>query len=86
MIKDFQQYALRVGISKRASAFTRNSAFKVVDPISELDDQGLAHVMRLPRGHLKVLHLAPPGGSQRNVHRPGAVVGARPRQESRMLT
>ena len=52
--------ALRVGISKRASAFTRNSASRWLILSIEFDDQGLAQVMGLPRGHIKVLHLAPP--------------------------
>jgi glyoxylase I family protein len=57
--------ALRVGISNEVSVFMKVLVLKVIEPIRELDEEALAQTMRLPRGHVKVLHLAPPGATSK---------------------
>ena len=60
MIKDFQHVCITCRDLETSIGFYEKLGLKVVDPINEFDDQGLAQVMRLPRGHIKVLHLALP--------------------------
>ena len=53
--------ASRVGIWKEASTFTKDLELEVIEPVSELNEDAIARAFQTPGGHVKVLHMAPPG-------------------------
>jgi catechol 2,3-dioxygenase-like lactoylglutathione lyase family enzyme len=59
MIEDFQHVCITCRDLERSIHFYERLGLKVIDPIRELDEEALAQAMQLPRGHIKVLHLAP---------------------------
>ena len=60
MIKDFQHVCITCRDLDRSIRFYETLGLKIIEPIRELAEDALAQAMQLPRGHLKVLHLAPP--------------------------
>lgn len=60
MIKDFQHVCITCRDLDRSIRFYETLGLKIIEPIRELAEDTLAQAMQLPRGHLKVLHLAPP--------------------------
>jgi catechol 2,3-dioxygenase-like lactoylglutathione lyase family enzyme len=47
----------------RSIEFYERLGLKIIEPVAELDEEALAKAMKTPRGHIKVLHLAPPGAT-----------------------
>jgi glyoxylase I family protein len=60
MIEDFQHVCITCRDLERSIAFYERLGLKVIEPIRELDEEALAQAFQLPRGHINVLHLAPP--------------------------
>jgi glyoxylase I family protein len=60
MIEDFQHVCITCRDLERTIRFYERLGLKVIEPIRELDEEALARAMQLPRGYIKVLHLAPP--------------------------
>ena len=60
MIQDFQHVCITCRDLDTSIRFYETLGLKIIEPIRELDEDTLARAMQLPRGHLKVLHLAPP--------------------------
>jgi glyoxylase I family protein len=60
MIGDFQHVCITCRDLERSIRFYERLGLRVIEPIRELDEEALAQTMQLPRGHIKVLHLAPP--------------------------
>ena len=60
MIQDFQHVCITCRDLDRSIRFYETLGLQVTEPIRELDEDGLAQAMQLPRGHLRVLHMAPP--------------------------
>lgn len=60
MIEDFQHACITCRDIERSVRFYESLGLKVVEPTRELDEKALAQAMQLPRGHLRVVHLAPP--------------------------
>src|SRR3982750_2077160 len=60
MIEDFQHVCITCRDLERSIRFYEGLGLKVIEPIRELDEEALARAFQLPRGHIKVLHLAPP--------------------------
>jgi glyoxylase I family protein len=60
MIEDFQHVCITCRDIERSVRFYESLGLKVIEPTRELDEKALAQVMQLRRGHIKVLHLAPP--------------------------
>lgn len=65
MIEDFQHVCITCRDLERSIRFYETLGLKVIEPVRELDEEALAQTMRLPRGHVKVLHLAPPGATSK---------------------
>lgn len=63
MIQDFQHVCLTCRDIDESSRFYETLGLKVIEPVRELDSDALAQAMQLPKGHIKVLHLAPPKAS-----------------------
>ncbi len=63
MIQDFQHVCLTCRDIDKSSRFYETLGLKVIEPVRELDSDALAQAMQLPKGHIKVLHLAPPKAS-----------------------
>jgi glyoxylase I family protein len=63
MIQDFQHVCITCRDLDRSVQFYEMLGLKITEPVCELDEETLAHTMRLPRGHIKVLHLAPPAAT-----------------------
>ena len=60
MIQDFQHVCITCRDLDRSIRFYETLGLQVTEPIRELDEDRLAQAMQLPRGHLRVLHMAPP--------------------------
>jgi catechol 2,3-dioxygenase-like lactoylglutathione lyase family enzyme len=61
MIKDFSHVTLNCRELARSVAFYQSLGLEVTRNVGELDSAGVARAFNLPAGHLKVVHLAPPG-------------------------
>jgi len=60
MIQDFQHVCITCRDLDRSIRFDETLGLQVTEPIRELDEDRLAQAMQLPRGYLRVLHMAPP--------------------------
>lgn len=60
MIQDFQHVCITCRDIERSVRFYEQLGLKIIDPVREFDEQALARTFQMPRGHIKVLHLAPP--------------------------
>lgn len=60
MIEDFQHVCITCRDLERSVDFYERLGLRVTEPPREFNEEALAQTMQLPRGHLKVLHLAPP--------------------------
>ena len=65
MIEDFQHVCITCRDLERSIRFYEKLGLRVIEPIRELDEEALARALQLPRGHIKVLHLAPPEASSK---------------------
>ena len=65
MIEDFQHVCITCRDLGTSVRFYEGLGLKVIEPVSELDQDALARAMNLPGGHIKVLHLAPPNASSK---------------------
>ena len=65
MIEDFQHVCITCRDLETSVRFYETLGLKVVDPVYEFDQDALAKAMGLPRGHIKVLHLAPPNATSK---------------------
>lgn len=63
MIEDFQHVCITCSDIERSVWFYECLGLKVTDPVREFDNEALARTFRTSRGHLKVLHLAPPNAT-----------------------
>ena len=63
MIQDFQHVCITCRDIERSVRFYERLGLKVTDPLREFDDEALARTFQMPRGHIKVLHLAPPNAT-----------------------
>ena len=61
MIQDFQHVCITCRDLDRSIHFYERLGLEVIEPISELDEGAIARAFQTTRGHLKVLHMAPPG-------------------------
>ena len=61
MIEDFQHVGIVCRDLERSVRFYEKLGLQVIEPMSELDDEAIARAFQLPRGHVKLLHLALPG-------------------------
>ena len=59
MILDFQHVCITCRDLDQSVRFYETLGLKVVEPVHEFDPDALAQAMQLPKGHIKVLHLAP---------------------------
>ncbi len=59
MIQDFQHVCIACRDLDRSIRFYETLGLQVIEPIRELDEDRLAQAMQLPRGHIRVLHMAP---------------------------
>ena len=60
MIQDFQHVCITCRDLDRSIRFYEMLGLRIIEPARELDEETLAQTMQLPRGHIRVLHLAPP--------------------------
>jgi catechol 2,3-dioxygenase-like lactoylglutathione lyase family enzyme len=60
MIEDFQHVCITCRDLERSIRFYEKLGLKIIDTTLELDEDGIARAFKLPSGHLKVVHLAPP--------------------------
>ena len=60
MIQDFQHVCITCRDLDRSIRFYEMLGLRIIEPARELDEETLAHTMQLPRGHIRVLHMAPP--------------------------
>jgi glyoxylase I family protein len=60
MIEDFQHVGIVCRDLERSIRFYETLGLQVVEPISEFEEEAIAQAFQLPRGHVKLLHLAPP--------------------------
>ena len=65
MIEDFQHVCITCRDLKQSIRFYERLELKVISDVREFDKAGIAQAMQLPRGHLKVVHLAPPEATSR---------------------
>ncbi len=63
MIEDFSHVTISCSDLDRSVAFYEKLGLSVVRRIGELDSESVAKAFALPRGHLTVVHLAPPGAT-----------------------
>jgi catechol 2,3-dioxygenase-like lactoylglutathione lyase family enzyme len=61
MIEDFQHVCITCRDLETSVRFYERLGLEVIEPVSELDEETIARAFHTSRGHLKVLHLAPPG-------------------------
>ena len=59
MIEDFQHICITCRDLEASTRFYELLGLEVVEPAHELDEKHLATAMKLPKGHINVLHLAP---------------------------
>lgn len=67
MIQDFSHVTISVIDMERSVRFYEMIGLKVLRRIGEMDSAGVAAAFALPRGHLTVVHLAPPNNSGKMV-------------------
>jgi glyoxylase I family protein len=60
MIEDFQHVCITCRDLEQSVRFYERLGLKVISDVREFDETGIAQAMQLPRGHLKVVHLALP--------------------------
>ena len=60
MIQDFEHVCITCRDLNRSIRFYETLGLQVTEPNRELDEDTLAQAMQLARGHLRVVHLAPP--------------------------
>ena len=60
MIEDFQHVCITCRDLEQSIRFYERLGLKVISDVREFDAAGIAQAMQLPRGHLKVVHVAPP--------------------------
>ncbi len=60
MIEDFQDVCITCRDLERSVRFYEKLGLQVIEPATELDAEAIARAFQTPRGHIKVLHLAPP--------------------------
>jgi glyoxylase I family protein len=60
MSEDFQHVCITCRDLERSIRFYERLGLEVIEPVSELDEDAIAQAFQTPRGHVKVLHLAPP--------------------------
>ena len=65
MIEDFQHVCITCRDLEQSIRFYERLGLKVISDVREFDEAGIAQAMQLPRGHLKVVHLAPPEATSR---------------------
>jgi glyoxylase I family protein len=65
MIEDFQHVCITCRDLEQSIRFYERLGLKVISDVREFDEAGIAQSMQLPRGHLKVVHLAPPEATSR---------------------
>jgi glyoxylase I family protein len=61
MIEDFQHVCITCRDLETSIRFYERLGLEVIEPVSELNEEAIARAFQTARGHLKVLHLAPPG-------------------------
>jgi glyoxylase I family protein len=61
MIQDFQHVCITCRDLERSIRFYERLGLEVIEPVSELEEEAIARAFQTPRGHVKVLHMAPPG-------------------------
>jgi glyoxylase I family protein len=65
MIEDFQHVGVACRDLERSVRFYEKLGLQVIERMSELDEEAIARAFQLPRGHVKLLHLAPPGATSK---------------------
>jgi glyoxylase I family protein len=60
MIDDFQHVCITCRDLERSIRFYEKLGLKVIRSITEFNDEGICASIQLPRGHLRVVQLAPP--------------------------
>jgi Glyoxalase/Bleomycin resistance protein/Dioxygenase superfamily len=60
MIEDFQHVCITCRDLERSIRFYERLGLEVIEPVSELDEEAIARAFQTSRGHIRVLHLAPP--------------------------
>jgi glyoxylase I family protein len=63
MIEDFQHVCINCRDLETSVRFYETLGLEVIEPVSELNEEAIARAFQTAPGHLKVLHLAPPGAS-----------------------
>ena len=63
MIQDFQHICITCRDIERSVRFYERLGLDVTDPVREFDEDALARTFQTPRGHIKVLHMAPPNAT-----------------------
>lgn len=63
MIQDYQHVGIACRDLEASTRFYQSLGLDVIAPVTELDDEAIGRAFRLPRGHVKLLHLAPPGAT-----------------------
>jgi catechol 2,3-dioxygenase-like lactoylglutathione lyase family enzyme len=65
MIEDFQHVCITCRDLGRSVRFYERLGLQVIRPVSELEEEAIARAFQTARGHIKVLHLAPPEASSK---------------------
>ena len=65
MIEDFQHVCITCRDLERSIRFYERLGLEVIEPVSELEEEAIARAFQTPRGHVKVLHLAPPNAASK---------------------
>jgi catechol 2,3-dioxygenase-like lactoylglutathione lyase family enzyme len=60
MVEDFQHVCITCRDLERSIRFYERLGLEVIEPDSELDEEAIARAFQTSRGHVRVLHLAPP--------------------------
>ncbi len=61
MIHDFQHVCITCRDLERSIQFYERLGLEVIEPITELTEEAIARAFQTRGGHVKVLHMAPPG-------------------------
>lgn len=65
MIEDFQHVGIVCRDLETSVRFYEKIGLQIQEPITELEEEAIARAFQLPRGHVKLLHLAPPGATSK---------------------
>jgi glyoxylase I family protein len=65
VIDEFQHVCITCRSLEESTRFYEKLGLAVIEPIRELDAPSVAAAMGLPKGHFKVLHLAPPAATNK---------------------